>query len=162
MAYSTLPTVPLAILGVAEPLLLIWAFISCLNDPFAFYATQAPVPQLNAAEHFPPQAVIFSYMLGNIYLLLAALAVVCCFSSSIATTRWYLIAVAIADYGHIYAVYLGVGPAVFWDVSLWNEMIGGNIGASVILNIVRWLTVMGAFGRLGSDVQGIESRKKLQ
>lgn len=92
-------------------------------------------------------------MLANIYLLLAALAIICCFSPSATTTKWYLIAVALGDYGHIYASYRGLPPHVFWDVGQWNQVVWGNIGASVVLNVVRWLTILGAFGdpRVGGN-----------
>lgn len=99
-------------------------------------------------------------MLANVYLLLAALAIICCFSSSATTAKWYLIAVAFADYGHIYASYAGLDSHVFWDVALWNDMIWGNIGASIVLNVVRWLTVWGVFGRLSGDGAVGASQKK--
>lgn len=93
-------------------------------------------------------------------LLLAALAVICCFSSSVTTARWYLVAVAFADYGHIYSFYLGLGPEVFWNISQWNEIIAGNVGVSVVLNVVRWLTVLGVFGQLGQGSKKTRSGKK--
>lgn len=100
-------------------------------------------------------------MLGNVYLLLAAIAIICCFSTSVTTAKWYLIAVAFADYGHIYASYRGLPAHVFWDVGQWNDVIWGNVGASIVLNVVRWLTVLGAFGRLGGEgaVDVLEKKK---
>lgn len=115
---------------------------------------------LDAAKDFPPQAAILSLMVGNVLLLLAALAVACCFSSSATTAKWYLIAVAFADYGHIYSCYVGLGPDVFWDISQWNDMIVGNVGASLVLNVVRWFTLLGVFGRLGQASRTTGSGKK--
>lgn len=97
--------------------------------------------------------------LGNVLLLLAAMAVVCCFSPSRTTAKWYLIAVAFADYGHIYASYQSLGPGTFYDPSQWNHMIAGNIGASAVLNVLRWLTVLGAFGRLRGSVEDLAKKR---
>lgn len=47
--------------------------------------------------------------LVNVYLLLAAMAVICTWTPHARTARWYLAAVSLADYGHIYACYVGVG-----------------------------------------------------
>lgn len=76
------------------------------------------------------------------------MAVICCWTPHAKVARYYLIAVAFADLGHIYAVYRGMGPAGFWDFGQWNDMVWGNVGASTFLNINRWLTVLGVFGRL--------------
>lgn len=101
-------------------------------------------------------------MLANVYLLLAAIAVICCFSSSSTTAKWYLIAVAFGDYGHIYASCRGLPPNVLWDISQWNEVVWGNIGVSLVLNVVRLLTVMGAFGRLGGNgTKGAPEKKRV-
>lgn len=99
--------------------------------------------------------------LGNVLLLLAAMAVVCCFSPSKTTAKWYLIAVAFADYGHIYASLRSLGPGTFYDPSQWNDMIAGNIGASAVLNVLRWLTVLGAFGRLGGSAGEDQAKKRV-
>lgn len=101
-----------------------------------------------------------SLQLCNVLLLLAAMAVVCCFSPSRTTAKWYLIAVAFADYGHIYATFRGLGPGTFYDPSQWNDVIAGNIVASAVLNVLRWLTVLGAFGRLGVSV-GDQAKKRV-
>lgn len=90
------------------------------------------------------------------------MAVICCFSTSRTTAKWYLIAVAFADYGHLYASYCAVGPDVFWDPNQWNHMMAGNIGASAVLNLARWLTVLGVFGQLGGgSVEGLPQKKRV-
>ncbi|KAI3399489.1 hypothetical protein diail_6751 [Diaporthe ilicicola] len=139
----------------------IWAWIVLLQDPYSYYASQSPVPvPLPVEGGFPGQALSLSLQLGNIFLLLAGIAVVCCFSSSPGTARWYLVAVAFADYGHIYAAYRGIGPEVFWDVAQWNDMLWGNVGASAVLNLGRWLTVLGAFGPIRSSDGGASALGK--
>lgn len=140
----------------------IFAYYTNIIDPFQYYADQALYPVLSQEHHFPAQALSLSLQLGNVLLLLAAMAVICCFSSSRGTAKWYLIAVAFADYGHIYASYRAVGPGVFWDPSQWNDMIAGNVGASVVLNLARWLTVLGVFGQLGQGtVEGSSPKKRV-
>lgn len=47
--------------------------------------------------------------LVNVYLFLAAVAVICTWTPHASIARWYLAAIALADYGHIFACYVGVG-----------------------------------------------------
>jgi len=53
--------------------------------------------------------------------------------------------VALADLGHIYAVYR-VWGSVFWDLGLWNDMMWGNVGVSTFLHVNRLATLLGLFG----------------
>ncbi|KAI1761715.1 hypothetical protein GGR53DRAFT_469017 [Hypoxylon sp. FL1150] len=136
----------------------IWAYITAHRDLPAFYLAQAPpFPSPSPSSPspsspspspsiIPPQALVLLLQLANVYLLLAALAVLCTFTPHAVVARWYLTAVAFADYGHIWACYKGVGPDVFWDVGTWNDMLWGGIGVSAALNVVRWLALLGAFG----------------
>lgn len=123
-----------------------------MNDPFKYYADQLPSHNLSREGDFPGQALALTLQLGNVLLLLAAMALVCCFSPSGATARWYLIAVAFADYGHIYASYRSLGAEVFWNPAEWNDLVAGAIGVSAVLNLARWLTVAGVFGPLRDTV----------
>jgi len=86
--------------------------------------------------------------MGNVLLLLAAMAIICCWTKHSEIAFWYLVAVGIADFGHIFATYKAVGPNYFWDLGQWNDMMMGNVGCSAFLNINRWLTVLGVFGSL--------------
>jgi len=88
-------------------------------------------------------------MLGNIYLLLAAIAVLCCFTKHASISRNYLLIVACADLGHIYASYCGMGSTYFWDFGSWNDMAWGNIGSSAFLCVNRISTALGLFGKIG-------------
>lgn len=94
--------------------------------------------------------------MGNIYILLAALALICCFSSSAATAKWYNVACAVVELGFLYSMYAAVGPAVFWNPSVWNEMLGGYIVMNAFICVVRLSTVLGVFGPIG----GAEGQKK--
>ncbi|KAI1393595.1 uncharacterized protein F4822DRAFT_385182 [Hypoxylon trugodes] len=148
MAISNLPTIPLVVFGVLEPAMLIWAYIVALRDTPSFYIAQAPNFPLPADAEVPPHGLVLLLQLVNVYVLLAAIAVVCSFTPHASVSRGYLIAVAFADYGHIWAVYKALGAELFWDVGSWNDMIWGSIAVSAVLNVLRWLTVAGAFGAL--------------
>ncbi|KAI1073347.1 hypothetical protein F5B20DRAFT_567372 [Whalleya microplaca] len=155
MAMTALPTYPVVVFGIIEPALLIWAYISALRSPSTFFYTQIPPssplssPNPNPNPNPPdlsPQAHILTLQLANVYLLLAALGVLCASTSHARVARWYLAAVAAADWGHVWAVRRGAGAAVFWDVRRWNDMLWGGVGVSVLLNALRVLTLLGAFG----------------
>lgn len=115
---------------------------------------------LTQEEDFPGQALSVTLQLGNVLLLLAAMALVCCFSPSSATAKWYLIAVAFADWGHIYASYRSLEAEVFWHPAQWNGIVAGSIGVSAFLNLARWMTVAGAFGPLKDTLDDDSAAKK--
>jgi len=149
MVYSVLPTWPLLLFGVLEPVALVWGYSISLLHPDQYYADQVPNAEVSKLV-FTPQALSLTLQLGNVLLLLAAIAVICCWTSHPEVARRYLIAVALADLGHIYAAYCGLGDQLFFNPAQWNDMAYGNIGASAFLHINRWLTVAGIFGKLGA------------
>jgi hypothetical protein len=153
MAMSSLPTYPLLLFGIIEPVMLVWAYIINLTNPQQYYLDQAPTTLLTTTS-FPAQALSTTLQLGNVLLLLAAIALICCFTPHTEISRRYLIAVALADLGHIYATYASVGEKVFWDLNQWNQMMMANVGVSIFLHVQRWMTVMGMFGRLGGTSTG--------
>lgn len=97
--------------------------------------------------------------MGNVLLLLAAVAVICCFTTYPDIPKKYLVAVALADFGHVYAAYAALGDEYFWDVSKWNDMTWGNVGVSVFLNVNRWLTVLGIFGSIKESRVALEKKR---
>ncbi|KAI0118815.1 hypothetical protein GGR51DRAFT_133910 [Nemania sp. FL0031] len=160
MAVTCLPTVPFVIFGVVEPVLLVVAYITTLQDPFSFYSRQAQNYELAAdPSSFPPQAQIMTLQLVNVYLLLAAMAVICSWTTNASTARWYLAAVALADYGHIYACYVGVGLDLLLQPAEWNDMLWGSVGVSLFLNVVRLSTLAGVFGPVKEIEEGIAKKK---
>ncbi|GAP86448.1 hypothetical protein SAMD00023353_1901350 [Rosellinia necatrix] len=147
MAITCLPTFPFLVFGIIEPVLLVTAYVTTLKDPFTFYAKQAQNYELPTdPSSFPPQAHIMTLQLVNVYLLLAAMAVICTWTTRASTARWYLAAVALADYGHIWACYVGVGLNLLLQPAKWNDVLWGSVGVSAFLNVVRLLTLAGAFG----------------
>lgn len=124
-------------------------------DPADFHARQIP----NGKDTLTTGAEIIILQVGNMYWLLAALAVLICFFSTPKTVRGYLLIVAVADLGHIWAVYQGMsrgsaGAAQFWDWRGWNDMVAGNVGVSLFLCVNRVATVLGLWGPFKGEAQG--------
>ncbi|KAI1819320.1 hypothetical protein F4861DRAFT_527433 [Xylaria intraflava] len=163
MAITCLPLFPFVVFGIFEPVCLVVAYVTTLKDPFAFYAQQAQnhelLPPTTDPSSFPPQAQIVTLQLANVYLLLAAVGVICSWTDHARTARWYLAVVSLADYGHIWACYVGVGLELFLKPSEWDSMLWGSVGVSIFLNVVRLSTLAGAFGAV-KDGEGPGSLKK--
>lgn len=127
----------------------LWAYAIVLQDPEGFYTSQVPTTAPAATVPFPAQAQLLLGQLHNIYLLLAGLAIVCCWTSDRTVARNYLLVVALADLGHIYTVYKVFGYEKFMNLGSWNDATWGNVGVSVFLHVNRLATVLGVFGRTG-------------
>ena len=84
--------------------------------------------------------------MANIFVLLAGMALVCCWTLHPDVAKRYLFVIAVADLGHIWAVYKALGFDSFWKVGEWNDMIWGGVGVGVFLNINRWATLLGISG----------------
>ena len=129
-------------------LLLGWHAV--FSDPSEFVSRQLPAT-LNAAP-IPASAALVSISYGNVFLLLAGMAVLCTVVTRDANiTKWYLIIVACGDIGHIYANYAVMGPQVFWDFSQYNEIMWGNVAVTLFLHVNRLATLLGLFGRIRSS-----------
>jgi hypothetical protein len=154
-----LPPLPLTIFGIIEPILLLWALATSLPDPAAYYISQHPSPPLlTTTLPIQPQALSLTLQITNLFLLLALLGILCSWTPHAEVARWYLVAVAIADWGHIYSVYASVGEEIFWDLDKWNDLMWGNVGVSAVLNVCRWGTVFGVFGKVGGKGSGKAKR----
>ena len=98
---------------------------------------------------------IVAAQLGNVYLLLALLAVICCYTTTDPkVARNYLVAVAIADLGHVYSTYVGLGWDRLIDIGAWNDMMWGSIGFSIFLCMNRVATLLGVFGSIKAGRKG--------
>ena len=122
----------------------IGGWIASFYDVQDFVAAQAPKsPTLPVS----PSVSMIALQLGNVYFLLMMLGVAVCYTSSEPKViRNYLIALAVADLGHIYVTYVGLGWDNFIDVANYNSMAWGNIGASAFLFVNRIGYLMGLFG----------------
>lgn len=87
---------------------------------------------------------LVALQLGNCYGLLFLAAVSVLYTTTeLKVVRNYLIALWIADIGHIAVCYIGLGYERFVDVASWNSMTWGNVGATVsgvfLGNLECWL-----------------------
>lgn len=123
----------------------------------SYYADQVPTYTVTAAS-FQPQGLVMTMQLGNVFLLLAFIALICVWTPHPEVARYYCLAVGLADWGHIYSTYRGVGHEYFFNPSGWSDMIWGNVGVSVFLNVIRFATVAGVFGNVGGSDKGKAKR----
>ncbi|CAP61242.1 uncharacterized protein PODANS_3_11575 [Podospora anserina S mat+] len=130
---------------------------------YSYFNRQLPPDLLYTSKttqppDFSPQAEIVTLQLINVFLLLAGLAVVCCFSKDRFVVKGYCTVVALADYGHIWSVYKGLGPEAFWEFGKWNDLVWGGVLASALLNLVRWGVVFDVFGRLKDGEEKVKTK----
>ncbi|KAJ4349787.1 uncharacterized protein N0V89_008405 [Didymosphaeria variabile] len=147
MALGTvLPFWPALLFTYLEPISLILGWNAAWNSPSDFITKQLPTPTLVPV---PDAALVLSYTTGNIFILLALLAVLCtAITRDARVAKYYLLFVAAGDLGHIFSSYKVMGPEVFWNFNQYNDMMWGNIGASAFLHVNRLATVLGVFGRI--------------
>lgn len=89
------------------------------------------LPNTSANQKTTPSAIVTCMQLGNVYLLLGMCAVgVLWQTTDVKVLRNYVVALAIADIGHLYITYVVMGQA-FFDVMGWNTTAAGNIGITV-------------------------------
>lgn len=112
-----------------------------------------------AGHAVPVNGLGLTLQLGNVFALLAAIAIICTHTTHSEIIKRYLVVVAFADLGHIYAGYRTLGADVFWDVTQWNDMAWGNIFFSLFLHLNRWLTVAGFFGKVVANAD-VEKKNK--
>ncbi|KAK7191170.1 hypothetical protein DPSP01_008894 [Paraphaeosphaeria sporulosa] len=152
MALGTvLPFWPALLFTYLEPISLLLGWDAAWNSPSAFVTRQLPSTTLTPV---PAGALVLSHTTGNIFVLLAALAILCtAITRDARVAKYYLLFVAAGDLGHIYSSYVVMGPKVFWDFSAYNDMMWGNIGVSAFLHVNRLATVLGVFGRFGGQMK---------
>ncbi|KAJ5153249.1 uncharacterized protein N7482_009727 [Penicillium canariense] len=141
---TILPAWPHVLFGVLEPLSLVLGSLAPLYDLQGFIAGQTPQAEPPTAH---PSSLALAYQLGNLYSLLFLIGVAVLHTTTEPKVlRNYLIALAIADVGHVYATYLGMGWNAFVDVGAWNALTWGNIGATAFLFFNRVAYLLGIFG----------------
>ncbi|KAF2205616.1 hypothetical protein GQ43DRAFT_436845 [Delitschia confertaspora ATCC 74209] len=146
---TLLPAWPALLFGYLEPAVVLKAWYDATTIPHTFTLAQDPTPRSSTTPLNPATAVV-SYSLGNLYLVLALFAVlVVHINRDPRVTKFYLFFLAIGDLGHLVSFYRALGEDVFWDWSRWNEMVWGNIVATMFLFVNRLSTLAGVFGRVG-------------
>ncbi|OLN96498.1 hypothetical protein CCHL11_00570 [Colletotrichum chlorophyti] len=156
---SSLPTFPRLVFTVLEPISLVAGFLGAVINPDWFISEQI-TSTVNTAAPAPASdnSRLVALQLGNIYLLMAMVGLaVLNTTNELKVVRAYLVALWIADIGHIYLCYLVIGLDRFVDVGQWNSMTWGNVGATAFLCLTRSFYLLGLFG---PDVPARGSEKK--
>ncbi|TIC96115.1 hypothetical protein CH35J_008595 [Colletotrichum higginsianum] len=157
---SALPAFPRLVFTVFEPISLVGGFLGAVINPAWFISEQIVG---SASSTVPPLPVsdndrLVALQLGNIYLLMAMVGLaVLNFTSEIKVVRGYLVALWIADIGHIYVCYNVLGLGRFLDVAHWNALTWGNVGVTAFLCLTRTAYLLGLFG---PDVSAKKTAKK--
>ncbi|KAJ5475437.1 hypothetical protein N7539_007724 [Penicillium diatomitis] len=141
---TILPPWPHLLFGVLEPISLVLGSLAPLVDVESFISGQTFQATPPVAH---PSSVSLAYQVGNLYSLLCLVGVAVLHTTTEPqVVRNYLIALAIADVGHVCATYMGLGWAAFVDYSAWNALTWGNIGATAFLFVNRLAYFTGIFG----------------
>ncbi|KAI1500003.1 hypothetical protein F5X99DRAFT_410479 [Biscogniauxia marginata] len=145
---SQLPAFPRTIFTVIEPISLI---AGCLGPFFSadwFIANQIPAAPAGGGEPTSDNARLVALQLGNAYGLLFMVGVAVLYTTSeLKVVRNYLVALWIADIGHVGLTCWLLGYERTLDVGSWNAMTWGNIGATTFLCLTRTAYLLGLFGR---------------
>ncbi|MCJ1366090.1 hypothetical protein MMC16_005215 [Acarospora aff. strigata] len=141
---TILPPFPRLVFSVLEPLSLIGGWLAPILDPHAFVSDQV---LHNRPQDLTLGAHVVALQLGNVYLLLALLGIAVLYTTTEPkVVRNYIIALWIADIGHVVATAYVVGFTHLVDVGSWNSLAWGNIGATTFLFVTRSAYLMGLFG----------------
>ncbi|ESZ89667.1 hypothetical protein SBOR_9953 [Sclerotinia borealis F-4128] len=141
---SILPPFPKFIFTVFEPVSLVAGFIGAIISPEWFIEEQIAFSPRGAVSD---NARLVALQLGNIYLLLAMIGIAVLYSTREAkVVRNYLIALWLADVGHLAVTYHILGWERVVDFAQWNSMTFGNIGATLFLFLTRSAYLLGGFG----------------
>lgn len=120
--------------------------LSPIFDTNNFIAGQTSLSNPPALPHHP-SVLALNYQLANMYAL-AGMTGLCVVygTSELRVLRNVVVALAIADVGHIYGTYAAMGPGPFFDVSSWSLVSWGNIGFTAFLFVNRIAYLLGIFG----------------
>lgn len=106
-------------------------------------AEQTPSPTFPVDDN----SRLVALQLGNAYGLLFLVGVAVLYTTvELKVVRNYLVALWIADIGHVAACYYVLGYDKFIDVGNWNSMTWGNVGATAFLCLTRTAYLLGLFG----------------
>ncbi|GES65341.1 hypothetical protein ATEIFO6365_0010026700 [Aspergillus terreus] len=160
MPTTILPRWPHILFAILEPLSLIGGWLYPLLNLPSFITDQIPNTPALDADSIPRSSIALAYQLSNLYGLLCLLGVATLYSTrEPAVLRNYLLALAIADVGHVYVTGLAMGWDAFVDVAGWNVLTWGNVGVTAFLFGNRVLYFLGVFGSPSPPVE--EDRKRV-
>ncbi len=105
-----------------------WFIAEQFSDPAA---AAAAVPAANANAN----ARLVAQQLGNAYGLLFMVGVAILYTTTeLRVVRNYLVALLLADVGHVGLTMAAIGPEQFAAVRAWNAMTWGNVGFTACLS----------------------------
>ncbi|KAF3397164.1 hypothetical protein DPV78_008037 [Talaromyces pinophilus] len=140
------PTWPYILFGIVEPLSMVAGTLAPIIDTDNFIAGQTSLAHPPTLPHHP-SVLALNYQLANIYGLVGMLAFGVIYGTSeIHVLRNAVVALAIADLGHLYATYVAMGPDLYFDVASWSPVSWGNIGFTAFLFVNRVAYLLGLFG----------------
>ncbi|RDW77417.1 hypothetical protein BP6252_05470 [Coleophoma cylindrospora] len=141
---SIFAPIPKFVFTVFEPISLIAGAVAPFISPSWFIAEQIPMTK---ASNVTDNSRMVALQLGNVYALLAMVGIAVLYTTTEAkVVRNYVIALWIADIGHVAATYYVLGYETFMDIANWNAMTWGNVGATAFLFLTRTLYLMGVLG----------------
>jgi len=143
---SVLPTIPRFVFTVFEPISLLVYPASCENVTLTKNSLAGAVAPVISPEWFVAEQIALSPLepitanakmvalqLGNIYLLLAMVGIAVLYATTEAkVVRNYVIALWLADIGHVAVTCYVMEYQRVVDVAKWNAMAWGNIGVTVV------------------------------
>lgn len=173
---ARLPAFPRLVFTVIEPLSLICGSLPALFAPDWFIREQIAEPAhpsgsatsavsaasiASASVTVSDHARLVAQQLGNTYGLLFLIGVAVLYTSTeLRVVRNYLVALLIADVGHVGLTIWGLGLDQFWAVDGWNAMTWGNIGATSFLAFTRVAYLRGLFGPDKPAVASVQDKTK--
>ncbi|MCJ1404204.1 hypothetical protein MMC11_007429 [Xylographa trunciseda] len=144
---STLPPFPRLVFAILEPMSLVAGWMAAYFDTANFIADQIPSPSPLNVVPSSPGAQVVAMQLGNTYMLLALLGLfILNTTTDVRVVKAYIVALAIADIGHVVPTMWMLGWKQSVDVQSWNKMAWGNIGATFFLFVTRMTYLLGLFG----------------
>ncbi|KAK3367032.1 hypothetical protein B0T24DRAFT_634574 [Lasiosphaeria ovina] len=143
---SQLPTFPRFVFTIAEPISLVFGAIYAIAWPDWFTAEQLGTPAA-ALTALTGHSRVVARQLGNCYGLAFLVAVAVLYSTSEPrVVRNYLVALWLADIGHVAISCLALGRDQALAVADWNILAWGNIGITAFLFFTRTAYFLGLFG----------------
>ncbi|KAF5636340.1 uncharacterized protein FTJAE_6107 [Fusarium tjaetaba] len=141
---SSLPTFPRIVFTIIEPISLVVGFAGAVIDPVWFIGEQSPQKNDGDAS---PNSIVIAWQLGNLYLLLALIGVaILSTTTETRVVRSYLVALWLADIGHVGFSSYGIGRDRLLSPLQWNAMTWGNVGMTLFLFFTRTVYLTGFFG----------------
>ncbi|KAL3420207.1 hypothetical protein PVAG01_08706 [Phlyctema vagabunda] len=141
---SILPPFPKFVMTVFEPISLVAGAVAPFLSAEWFIAEQIP---LSLQTSVTDNARMVAMQLGNIYLLLMMVGVGVLYTTTEAkVVRNYVVALWVADIGHVVVTAQVLGYDSLVDIGSWNSMTWGNVGVTVFLFLTRTAYLMGVFG----------------